>query len=145
MWMIRGVSCFLFALMEFTLQLVGIPGVGFSVTTKVVDEDQKKRYEKGMFEFGAPSPLFVTIGAFSLINLIAFVVGLVISVRVGSFSGMLLQILMAGFVVVNAWPVYEAIVLRNDKGRMPTKITVLSSLIALVSCMIFFFLSSYGN
>ncbi|TYG92400.1 hypothetical protein ES288_A11G027600v1 [Gossypium darwinii] len=56
MWMIKGLSCFLFGLTEFLLKSIGIPTQGFNVTRKAIDDEQRKRYEQGLFEFGVSLP-----------------------------------------------------------------------------------------
>lgn len=128
--MIRGVSSYAFAFVQFSLQLLGISGLGFNITNKVVDEDQNEHYEQEIFEFGVSSPLFLTITTFSLINLIAFLVGLVVSLRHGSMNQMFVQMFIAGFVVVNGWPVYGALAFRKDRGKMPIKLVITSFLLA---------------
>jgi hypothetical protein len=37
---------------------------------------------------------------------------------------------ISGFAVVNSWPIYEAIALRNDNGKMPIKTTIMATLLA---------------
>jgi hypothetical protein len=37
---------------------------------------------------------------------------------------------ISGFAVVNSWPIYEAIALRNDNGKMPVKTTIMATLLA---------------
>jgi len=37
---------------------------------------------------------------------------------------------IAGFVVVNSWPIYKANVLRSDKGRMPVGTAIISTFLA---------------
>ncbi|KAK4844978.1 hypothetical protein QYF36_026697 [Acer negundo] len=49
---------------------------------------------------------------------------------VGDMQGQFLQMLLSGFVVVNCWPIYEAIVLRTDKGKLPAKVTVIAAFLA---------------
>ena len=39
------------------------------------------------------------------------------------------EMFIAGFVVVNCWPIYEAMVMRKDKGRIPTKTTIISAVL----------------
>ena len=130
--MIRGLSCFLFAAVEYFLDCLGISTYGFSVTSKVdVDDEQSTRYYKGIFEFGVSSPMFVPLTMAAIINLVSFLVGLVRVVRGRNHEGLLLQMLIAGFAVVNALPIYVAMVLRSDKGRMPFKTTVNSTCLAL--------------
>ena len=44
MWLIRGVTSYLFGLIEFVSKGLGIATHGFNVTSKVVDDEQGKRY-----------------------------------------------------------------------------------------------------
>ncbi|PIA34554.1 hypothetical protein AQUCO_03700086v1 [Aquilegia coerulea] len=126
MWMIRGVSSHSFGLVDFLLKSLGISAFGFNVTNKVVDDDQRKRYEQGLFEFGIASPLFIPLATIAIINLIAFVVGIAQILKQGHFDEMFIHLGISGFVVANSWPIYEAMVLRVDKGRMPPKVTLIS-------------------
>jgi hypothetical protein len=129
-WMIRGVTCYLFGFSEFFLKSFGISTLGFNVTSKVVDDEQSKRYEQGVFEFGVPSPMFVPLTAAAIINLVSFVWGILLVFRGSKLEELFLQMFIAGFVVVNSWPIYKAIVLRSDKGRMPVGTTISSIFLA---------------
>lgn len=128
MWTIRGLSCFFFAALEYFLKCLGISTYGFSVTSKMIDDEQSKRYYQGVFEFGVSSPMFVPLAMGAIINLVSFFVGLVRVLRGSNFEGLLLQMFLAGFAVVNALPIYEAMVLRSDKGRMSFKTTITQTL-----------------
>ncbi|KAI7989419.1 Cellulose synthase-like protein G3 [Camellia lanceoleosa] len=130
MWMVRGVTCHMFGLIEFVSKYLGIATQGFNVTSKVVDNEQGKRYDQGTFEFGVESPMFVSLAVAAIINLIAFVGGLIGVLRGKNSEGLFGQLLISGFVVLNCCPVYEAMVLRTDKGRMPTKTTIISTFLA---------------
>ncbi|XP_057510308.1 cellulose synthase-like protein G3 [Actinidia eriantha] len=130
MWLIRGVTSYLFGLIEFVSKGLGIATHGFNVTSKVVDDEQGKRYDLGTFEFGVHSPMFVSLAATSIINLIAFIRGIIGVFRGWNLEGLFVQMFISGFVVLNCWPVYEAMVLRSDKGRMPTKTTMVSIFVA---------------
>ena len=56
--MTRAVTSYLFGSVEFSMQMMGFSGARFNVTSKVMDGEQAERYERGMFDFGAESPLF---------------------------------------------------------------------------------------
>ncbi|XXG90039.1 hypothetical protein AAC387_Pa12g1901 [Persea americana] len=103
---------------------------GFNVTSKVIDDEQDKHYKQGIFEFGFPSPLFVPLVMVATINLIAFVVGLAGALMHWNIEDMFVQLFISGFVVVNSWPIYEAMVLRKDKGSMPSETTIKSAFLA---------------
>ncbi|KAG9448223.1 hypothetical protein H6P81_014351 [Aristolochia fimbriata] len=134
MWMIRGTSSYLFAFIQFSFKLIGVSGIGFNLTTKIIDEDERMRYDQGVFEFGAASPYFISMGTFALVNIISFTLGLVQGLLLKSIGEVLAQLLISGFVVVNCWPIYEAMILRTDKGRMPSRTTILSAFMASVLC-----------
>lgn len=138
MWMISGVTCFLFGCIEYTLSSLGIATAGFNVTSKVQDVELKKRYDQGVFEFGVASPMFVPLTMAAIINLISFVVGFmgILTRGMVNMEGLVLQILLSGFVVVNCWPIYEAMVFRSDKGRMPTKTTLTSAFLVAFLYMV---------
>ena len=130
-WMIKGLSSYLFGFTEFLLNSLGISALGFNVTSKVVDDELSKRYDQKIFEFGAPSPMFVPITMAAILNFFSFSWGLLQIIRgVGNIQGQFLQMLLSGFVMVNCWPIYEAIVLRSDKGKLPAKVTVIATFLA---------------
>ncbi|XAR55156.1 Cellulose synthase (UDP-forming) [Bertholletia excelsa] len=130
MWMVRGVTCYAFGLIEFLTKCLGIAIQGFSLTSKALDEEQSKRYEQGIFDFGVQSPMFVTLAMAAIVNLIALVGGLIGVFKGRDMDGLFVQLIVAGFVVVNSLPIYEAMVLRSDKGRMPTQTTLISTFLA---------------
>ncbi|XP_010661855.1 cellulose synthase-like protein G2 [Vitis vinifera] len=77
MWTIRGLSSLIFGLVEYLLKFIGISTFGFNVTSKVIEEEQRKRYNQGIFEFGVPSPLFLPMTTVAVINLVSFLWGIV--------------------------------------------------------------------
>ncbi|XWS48780.1 hypothetical protein CRYUN_Cryun13aG0105700 [Craigia yunnanensis] len=132
MWMIRNLSGFSLGTAECFLKSIGLSAYGFIVTNKVVDDEQNKRYSQGIFEFGVPSPLFVPLTMAAIINLFSFIWGTTLVLSGSNKEGLFLQMLLAGCIVVNCFPIYEAIALRSDKGKMPTKITIIATLLAAV-------------
>lgn len=137
MWMIRGVSCFLFGLVEFFVQRLGICSLGFTLTSKVVDDQQSKRYDRQIFDFGVESAMFVPMTTAAIINLASLFAGIMHILNGGDKEGLILQMCLSSFVVVNCWPIYEAMVLRTDSGKMPTKITMVSTALVLTLCGIY--------
>ena len=132
MWLMWGLSSYPFALLEWSLKSLGLSTSGFNVTSKVVDEEQNRLYEQGVFEFGVESVLFYPISIASLMKLLSFVKGVVIDVILnGRMEELFVQIFISGFVVVNSWPIYEGMILRKDRGKMPLKISIASSATAI--------------
>ncbi|KAJ8616364.1 hypothetical protein MRB53_035736 [Persea americana] len=139
MWMIRGITSYLFGPIEFTLNQTGFSATGFNVTSKVIDDEKDKHYRQGIFEFGVPSPLFVPLVMVATINLIAFVVGLAGALMHWNIEDMFVQLFISGFVVVNSWPIYEAMALRKDKGSMPIETTIKSAFLAGLLYLLVYF------
>lgn len=138
MWYVKALSPFLFASIEYLTKKLGITTKGFNVTSKVVGQDERKMYDRSVFTFGIPSPMFVPLATVSIINLIAFVKGIMTVIfRMESLDELFIQLFIAGFAVVNCLPIYEAMLLRSDHGRMPKKIVITSSVLAGVLCIAF--------
>lgn len=129
-WIVRSLSSYTFAMIEYTFRKLFASSHEFNVTSKVVDEEASTRYKHGMMEFGVESPFFYPISVAALHNLIALISGVVGVLKHGGFQDLFLQFLLVGFGVVNSWPVYQAMVFRNDPGKMPLKITLTSLAIA---------------
>ncbi|KAK4389183.1 Cellulose synthase-like protein G3 [Sesamum angolense] len=129
MWLIRALSPFVFGTIEFVMKRLGLPTHEFVVTSKVIDAELSRRYDQGVFEFGVPSPMFVPLATAAILNLIAFLGGFVLVLKERSFCSFFIQMFIAGFGVMNSLPFYEGMVLRRDKGRMPTKTTLTSTLL----------------
>uniref|UniRef100_M1AZ66 Cellulose synthase CslG n=1 Tax=Solanum tuberosum TaxID=4113 RepID=M1AZ66_SOLTU len=123
---------------EYLTKKLGITTKGFNVTSKVVGQDERKMYDQSVFTFGIPSPMFVPLATVSIINLIAFVRGIVTVIfRMESLDELFIQLFIAGFAVVNCLPIYEAMLLRSDHGKMPERIVITSSVLAGVLCIAF--------
>ncbi|KAG7621576.1 Nucleotide-diphospho-sugar transferase [Arabidopsis suecica] len=131
MWMVRGLSSFFFGFTEFTLKTLNLSTQGFNVTSKSNDDnEQMKRYEQEIFDFGPSSSMFLPITTVAIMNLLAFMRGLY-----GIFTwgeGPVLELMLASFAVVNCLPIYEAMVLRIDDGKLPKRICFLAGLLSFV-------------
>jgi hypothetical protein len=73
------------------------------------------RYDEGIFDFGVDSPFFVILSTTALLNLCAFIVGIL-------RYNMVAELFLAGFGMANCWPVYEGMFLRSDNGKMPERV-----------------------
>ncbi|KDP25268.1 hypothetical protein JCGZ_20424 [Jatropha curcas] len=132
-WLIRGLTCHLYGSIEFLLKTLGISRFGFNLTSKTVDDEVSKRYEQHIFEFGIHSPMFVYFTMAAFVNLISLFRGLFQVFKDGNLEESFLQLLLAGFAVLNCWPIYEAIAFRTDSGKMPLKTTLIATFWA--SCL----------
>lgn len=138
MWLILGCSSYPFSILDWFLTSIGMSICEFNVTSKVSDAELSKRYEKGVFEFGVESPLLLMVSIAAIVNLVAFLVGIKkVLTDNARLEELFVQVFIAGLGVVNSWPIYEGMVLRNDKGKMPANITLKSVFVALFTCFLF--------
>ncbi|KAL8238874.1 hypothetical protein R6Q59_015441 [Mikania micrantha] len=133
-WLIRGLSPYSFGLTEYIIKHLGIATQGFNVTSKVQENEQSKRYDQGLMEFGIHSPMFVPFTTASIVNLIALIIGLKHVLNIWSLEKLFVQLFIASFGVLNSWPIYEAMILRSDKGRMPMKTIITSTCLVFALC-----------
>ncbi|KAI3703484.1 hypothetical protein L1987_73592 [Smallanthus sonchifolius] len=133
-WLIRGLSPYLFGLVEYMIKHLGIATQGFNVTSKVQDDEQSKRYDQGLMEFGIHSPMFIPFTIASIVNLFALIFGMIRLVNIWSLERLFVQLFITSFGVLNSWPIYEAMFLRSDKGSMPIKTITISMFLASVIC-----------
>nr|GFA68775.1 cellulose synthase-like protein G3 [Tanacetum cinerariifolium] len=85
-----------------------------------------------MMEFGVESPFFYPLSMAALINLGAFIYGIVHFLTYGGLQDLFVQFFLSAFGVVNSWPIYEAMFIRSDRGKMPSKITSRSIALACI-------------
>nr|XP_043606225.1 cellulose synthase-like protein G3 [Erigeron canadensis] len=133
-WIVRSLSSHTFGMTEYALTKLQISSSTFNVTSKVVDKEANTRYEQGMMEFGVESPLFYPISIAAMLNLVAFAYGIMQSLTYGGLESLFVQLFLSGFGVINGWPIYQAMFIRTDRGKMPLKITLRSIAIA---CMLY--------
>ncbi|KAK1327115.1 Cellulose synthase-like protein E6 [Acorus calamus] len=142
MWMMKGTSSYLFSIIVVVLKSLGISEAGFEITSKVIDEEAMKRYQREVMEFGVASPMFVPLTTLSLLNLYCFLIAISKAVKegLGVYDGLALQIMISGYITLVSMPLYEALFFRKDKGRMPTSVTVVSVGLAFSLLFLFQFL-----
>ncbi|XP_010448628.1 PREDICTED: cellulose synthase-like protein G2 [Camelina sativa] len=137
MWMIRGLSSFFFGFIEFTLKTLNLSTPRFNVTSKANNDDkQLKRYEQEIFDFG-PSSMFLPMTFVAIVNLLAFIWG--IYNLYAWEEELTLQLMLAGFAVVNCLPIYEAMMLRKDDGALPKRTCFLAGILTFVLIVLGYF------
>lgn len=137
MGLTRALSSDVFGTLEYMSNYLGIGTRDFGVTSKVNGDGQRKRYDEGKIEYGLASPLFVPFSSAAILNLVAFIYGVLRIVSLRKIDEFLGQVLVANFGVLICLPIYEAMFLRTDEGRMPTKITIASIFLASIAFVAF--------
>ncbi|XP_010274111.1 PREDICTED: cellulose synthase-like protein E6 isoform X1 [Nelumbo nucifera] len=141
MWMMKGSSSYLFSVIVIILKSVGISETGFEITSKVINQEALKRYNQEIMEFAVPSPMFIPTTTLSLLNLYCLLqtTPKILEVGLGGLDHLALQLIISGYISIISMPLYEALFLRKDKGRMPTSVTTYSITLAFLV----FYLSSF--
>ncbi|CAN1334174.1 Cellulose synthase-like protein E1 [Linum perenne] len=143
-WLYKRTCSYLFAFVDTILKIVGFGESGFVITAKVADDDVGRRYKEEIMEFGSSSAMFNILGTIAVVNLLC--IAGIVKRLVGLdeiklvFDEMGLQILLCGALVIINWPLYKALFIRMDKGRMPTSVTVNAFILASLTCMSFLLL-----
>jgi hypothetical protein len=139
MWLFRRISSYLLAAIDTICRLLGISESGFALTAKVTDSEALERYKKGVMEFGSFSVMFVIITTVALLNLACLVFGVArVLLHEGAtgLGALFLQVVLCVLVVAINFPVYEALFLRNDTGRLPASVGLVSFCIVLPLCIL---------
>ncbi|PRQ35155.1 putative cellulose synthase (UDP-forming) [Rosa chinensis] len=133
MWLYKRSSSYIFSFIDTILYLLGYSDSAFVITAKTSDEDESQRYEKEIMEFGASSPLFSVLASLAVLNLYCFAGFVKEAISLGSKGGiaevydtMALQILLCGILILINLPLYQALYLRKDKGKLPGSIALKS-------------------
>jgi hypothetical protein len=129
MWMIRRITSYLYGTIDTIRTLLGLSKMRFEVSSKVSDEDESKRYEQEIMEFGSWSTDYVIIATIALLNLACLVRWLCQILASGGntpWNGYCLQVVLCGLLVIINIPIYEAMFLRKDTGRIPFSVTLAS-------------------
>ncbi|RLM85001.1 cellulose synthase-like protein E6 [Panicum miliaceum] len=129
MWLVKRITSYLYGVIDNIRKLLGLSKMGFVVSPKVSDEDESKRYEQEIMEFGTSSPEYVIIATIALLNLVCLVGGLGQILTSGQnmlLNGLFLQVVLCGLLVIINIPIYEAMFLRKDRGRTPFSVTLAS-------------------
>ncbi|KAL8256512.1 hypothetical protein R6Q59_031579 [Mikania micrantha] len=140
-WLYRRTSSYLFALLDTILG----SDLSFVISSKVMDNDVQARYEKEMMEFGVSSPLTTTVATLSMLNLVCFLGFGMKSVLMDAktrrvyYETMVVHVVLCAALVVLNLPLYLALFVRKDKGKIPNSVTVKSVFLALFISIVFYF------
>ncbi|WJX46010.1 hypothetical protein P8452_32849 [Trifolium repens] len=117
-WMMKSTTCDLYGCLDALMNKVGIREASFLPTNKVEDDEQTFLYQIDKYDFRASNIFIVPMIAILTINISCFVVGVYRVIFVGDFNKMLIQIVLASFIITVNYPIIEGLVIRKDKGRI---------------------------
>ena len=139
MWLFKRTTSYFLGFLDTIIKLLRFTKLAVAITTKVADDDVSQRYEQEIMEFGTSSPMFTILATLALLNSFYFVGGMkrvIVDVQTSVSESFTLPILLCGLLVLIDLPVYQGLFLRKDNGSMPTSVTYLSIMFALLACAI---------
>ncbi|WOK92969.1 hypothetical protein Cni_G01661 [Canna indica] len=135
MWLFKRLASYPFAVVDTFLKLLGASNSSFVITAKVADGEVAKRYEQELMEFGSASLMFTILAMTAMLNFACLIRGVQRLVWDGGI-GLLVQLVACATVVLINIPVYGAMFLRKDGGRMPSSVTFASVGLAILALVI---------
>ncbi|KAH6757097.1 hypothetical protein C2S53_019700 [Perilla frutescens var. hirtella] len=132
MWMIKSLTCYFFAALNTSMEKIGLIKASFVPTNKVMDDEGAKLYQMGKYNFQAPTPFMVPLCTLYILNLASFVIGLGRILQNGKTNEMLMQSFVPLFGILLNFPLLEGMVLRKDKGRVSTSVSLISAVISSI-------------
>ncbi|CAN4091833.1 unnamed protein product [Withania somnifera] len=136
-WMIKSITAYFYGTLDAILKLYSFRKASFVPTNKVVDYQQLKRYQMGIYDFQASKMLIVPLVTLVTLNMISFTWGVIGKVifegKLGDLFG---QVFLSSFILMVNYPIIEGMILRKDKGSIPLFVSLLSILLSF--CLVFF-------
>ncbi|KAI3469709.1 hypothetical protein Pfo_026372 [Paulownia fortunei] len=129
-WMMKSASSYLYATLGAVLDKIGLHEAQFTLTNKVVDEEQAKRFKKGIYDFQASPLLIAPICSLYILNVASFVIGIARIIQSHKVSELFVQAFIPFFGIIVNYHVLEGMVLRKDRGRISPSVSLLSVAIA---------------
>ncbi|KAG8370358.1 hypothetical protein BUALT_Bualt14G0108600 [Buddleja alternifolia] len=130
-WMMKSGACYLYANLNAVLDQFGMKEASFSLTSKVYDEEETKRHQKGIYDFQSSPQIMAPLCSLYLVNVASFVIGTARAFQ--SHEGineMFAQAVIPLFGIIVNYHLLEGMFLRKDRARISPSITTLSVVIS---------------
>lgn len=118
-WMMKAVTAYFFGSLSVILKFVGIGQVNFELTNKSTEVGTLERYSKGVFDFQDTGLLIIPLITVAITNVVCFAVGVWRMVR-ERCDPMMGEVIVSSIILIFTQPILEGILVRNDKGKVPT-------------------------
>ncbi|KAF9604543.1 hypothetical protein IFM89_007664 [Coptis chinensis] len=116
--MIKSVTSYFMGCLDILMKRFGMKELNFETTSKVVVEEQVKRYQMDTFDFQAATGLLLPLTTITILNIASLVLGLRRAILETTYDTMFGQIFLSFFVVTLSYPIIEGMIIRTDKGRI---------------------------
>ncbi|KAL3506070.1 hypothetical protein ACH5RR_031452 [Cinchona calisaya] len=125
-WMIKSVTAYFYGSLDAIMKFFGVKEASFVPTNKVADGEQFKRYQMGIYDFQASKMLLAPLVTLVILNMVSFFGGIGKRILAGGWEEMFGQIFLSFFILIVNYPIIEGMILRRDKGCIPTSATLVS-------------------
>ncbi|XP_059446004.1 probable cellulose synthase A catalytic subunit 8 [UDP-forming] [Corylus avellana] len=134
-WMIKSITTHLYGSLDAIMKRMGVREASFLPTNKVEDDERVKLYQMGKFDFQTSNMFLVPMVALIILNMASFTGGLFRVMFLGEWDKMFVQVFISFYILIMNFPIIEGVMIRKDKGRIQSSVTLLS---AVFSCGILF-------
>ncbi|KAK6161367.1 hypothetical protein DH2020_004748 [Rehmannia glutinosa] len=131
-WMMKSLTSYLYATFDAIMEKVGLRTASFLPTNKVVDDEQAKRYQMGIYDFQVPALFMVPLCTLYILNVASLVIGFGRILHSQKGNEMVIQTFIPLSATVLHFPLFEGMVLRKDKGAISKSVSLVSALISTV-------------
>ncbi|KAI3756753.1 hypothetical protein L1987_56576 [Smallanthus sonchifolius] len=139
-WMMKAITSYLYGSTHAVMEKLGVKEANFLPTNKVINEDEVKLHQMGIYNFQTSSMFLVPLCSLVTLNLLGFVVGIIRMVfHKECIDEILVQTFLAFYVALMVgYPVLEGMMLRKDKGRITPTVSCYSLIFSV-------FILSFGK
>ncbi|XP_011030535.1 PREDICTED: cellulose synthase-like protein G1 [Populus euphratica] len=130
-WMMKSVTAYTFGSLDAIVKCFGMREASFLPTNKVADDEQVALYQMGKLNFQASTMILTPIITLIILNMVSFIGGVAEMFIAGSWNETFGQVFLSLYILMVNYPVIEGMLLRKDKGRVPTPVTLLSLVITI--------------
>ena len=133
--MIKSVTCYSYGSLDAILNKFGMREASFLPTSKVMDDEQFKRYEMGIFDFQAATMFLAPLVTIILVNVASFVGGVVRIMVLDNgdqWKKMVGQIFLSFYILITNYAVIEGMIMRKDKAKIPSSVALLSAVFSVI-------------
>uniref|UniRef100_A0A6N2N3K5 Cellulose synthase-like protein G2 n=1 Tax=Salix viminalis TaxID=40686 RepID=A0A6N2N3K5_SALVM len=130
-WMMKSVTAYAYGSLDAILKCFGMREASFLPTNKVADDEQVALYQMGKLNFQSSTMILTPIITLIILNMVSFIGGVARMFIAGSWDDTFGQVFLSLYILMVNYPVIEGMLLRKDKGRVPTPVTLLSLVITI--------------
>ncbi|GMN53480.1 hypothetical protein TIFTF001_022613 [Ficus carica] len=131
-WMMKSITSHLYGTLDAFMKRLGVREASFLPTNKAEDDERVKLYENGAYDFRTSMMFLAPLVALVILNMMSLLVGFARAILVGDLNKMFVQVFISFYILAINYPIIEGMVIRKDKGRIPTSVIISSSILCMI-------------